>query len=133
MLALQKGSSTFTSSLCAEVVVVLEGIKLASQNDVQRLTVLSDSLALISILMQTERCAVDCANVVWDINRMRALFHHINFFHVKREFNLLAHELARAGLYSTPHVWYSNFLDWVVRLAQCEQQFFVSLTGVLLI
>lgn len=116
VLALQQESPTFTSSLCAEVVAVLEGIKIACHNVVQRLTIFSDSLSLISILRKTERSAMDCATMVWDIEHLRDSFHQINFCHVNSEFNLLSHQLARACLSSTPGVWNSNFPDWVVRL-----------------
>lgn len=109
---------------------VLEGMKISHQNEVQYLTIFFDCLSLISILQQKERCVVDCATIIWDIEQLSSSFKQINFYHVNRDLNVFAHKLARAGLYSIPCVWYSNYPNWMVTLAHSEQHLFVSPRGV---
>lgn len=65
-------------------------------------TVMSDSLVLVEAIRKRDLVDSSILSILWDICSLLNSFLKINFVHVNRQFNRLAHELAHVGLNYSP-------------------------------
>lgn len=99
MVALSSPAYIGPNPLCIETMAMLEGLKLANELKVVSMRSLTDSLNLCCILNGDIPCEASIAPVKWDVDQIRGT---LSFFHVPRNLNGMAHELAREGVFSSP-------------------------------
>lgn len=83
-----------TTPLCAEAGAVLEGLQFARRLEVDRVTVMSDSLSLIQAIQGSGLVDSSIISILEDIKDTMSSFNRINFCHVRRSYNRFAHKLA---------------------------------------
>lgn len=62
------------SPLCAETRAVLKGLRLAKENDILELALISDSLSLISMLNGCVHGEAEAHALLWDIAKIKKSF-----------------------------------------------------------
>ena len=99
----------------AEAIAVRFGLNLANTVGCSKIEVTSDSVEVVNALSQGYSSSV-ASSIIDDYYFMSLGFFHVIYDHCNREYNRVAHELARLARFSSSSVWMDNASNEVIPL-----------------
>lgn len=79
---LASSSNVCFNPICAEAAAILEGLCFARRLNIDRMTVMSDSLVLVKAIRGEGNLDSSIDAILWDIRDLLSSFHMISFMHV---------------------------------------------------
>lgn len=95
----------------------------------RQVSLLSDSLFIMSILNGLMDGVVEAYPIIWDIQEIKAKIPKLTFAHVRHSENEFVHNIARRGLSLEPMLWFNNFPSWIIRVANSDKSYCLYIVG----
>ena len=98
MLSLSEKTSLPFAAIEVEALAARRALKLALETGFQQITLEGDSQILISALVNNTHSLSSFGHILKDIQVLASCFSKINYSHVRRHCNTVAHSLARRAI-----------------------------------
>lgn len=96
------------SSFATEALACLEAMRIGANLRFQRVSILKDARSIIVKSRSERRDKSEISAIIHRIQEQKKRFQSIDFFHISKEFNVIAHNLALAVLRSNQDTYMVN-------------------------
>ena len=121
MLSLSEKTILPFTAIEVEAMAARRALKLALEIGFQQITLEGDSQILISALVNNTHSLSGFGHILKDIQFLASCFSTINYSHVRRHCNTVAHSLARRAIYlSQMQVWMEDVPPDILPVLQAD-------------